>query len=136
MPTGNNFISPQMPKMWTAIASAAEITFNTPTNVVVLVDETIDTTGVRITSICAIPRGAVGSACNCQLYKKVGATYTLIDSQLMPTVTPGAAAANPKTDFGYSEDNPLVLGAGTGLAVAIGQSVSNGITFRAHGGVY
>ena len=44
--------------------------------------------------------------------------------------------ASPTADFGYSEDNPLVLAPGVGLAVAIGQTIANGVVFRASGGAY
>jgi len=66
--------------------------------------------GLRITSLTAITRAAVATACNCQLYKKVGSTYTLIASVVMATGTPSGSVANQTADFGYSDDNPLVLG--------------------------
>lgn len=133
----NSIVTPQGAISKTAVCTAAETGFNAPSAVVTLIDDaTQNVNGLRITSLVAIPRASIGTACNCQVYKKVGSTYTLIDSALMATVTPGAAVANPKTDFGYSEDNPLVLEPGVGLAVAIGQAVANGIVFRASGGVY
>lgn len=136
MPTANSFISPQTPKNWTAVCTTAETAFSAPTNIQVLVDETVDTTGARITALYAIARAAIATACNCQIYKKVSTTYTLIDSVLMATGTPSASVANQKADFGYSEDNPLILRAGEGLVVAIGQSIANGVSFRGQGGTY
>lgn len=137
MTTANSIITPQTPVSFTAVATTAETAFNNPTNVVTLVDEASDNSGgMRLTSVFAITRAAVGTACNCQLYKKVGSTYTLTDSAILPSVTPSASVANGKIDFGYTEDNPLVLKAGTGLAIAIGQSVANGVVFRAQGGAY
>lgn len=136
MPTANSFISPQTPKGWTAVATTAETAFNAPTNVQVLIDETVDTSAHRITNLSAIARAAVATACNCQIYKKVGTTYTLIASQVLPTGTPSASVANQTVDFGLSEDTPLILSAGTGLAVAIGQLMTNGVVFRAQGGEY
>lgn len=136
MPTANSIITPQVPKAWKATCTAAETSFHAPTNVQVLVDETVDITAHRITGLYAIARAAVGTACNCQLYWKAGTAYTLIDSVVMGTGTPSGSVANPKADFGYSEDNPLILPAGVGLAVAIGQAVANGVDFKAQGGGY
>jgi hypothetical protein len=137
--TANSIVTPQKPVIFTAVATLAETGFNSPTNVVTLVDETVvgaNDNGLRITSLTAIPRTTIGTATNCQLYRKQGSNYTLIDSALMATVTPGASVANAKTDFGYSDDNPLILAAGVGLAVAIGVAAANGIVFRATGGAY
>jgi len=137
--TANSIITPQKAVTFTAVATVAEVAFNSPTNVVTLVDETVvgaNDNGLRITSLTAIPRTTIATATNCQLYRKQGSTYTLIDSALMATVTPGASVANAKTDFGYSEDSPLVLAPGVGLAVAIGVATANGIVFRAGGGAY
>jgi hypothetical protein len=136
MPTANSIITPQVPKAWKAVCTAAETAFHAPTQAQVLVDETVDTTAHRITSLYAVARAAVGAACHCQLYWKVGTAYTLIDSVLMAAATPSGSVASPKADFGYSEDNPLILPAGVGLAVAIGQAVANGVAFRAQGGGY
>lgn len=132
--SANSIITPQTPFSRTAIAATAETTFAAPTNVVTLLSEADNTNGVRITRLIAIPRATVGTANNCQLYAFTGSTYTLIDSALMATVAPGGAVANTKTDFGYSEDSPLILRAGYGLAVAVGQSVST--VFRCEGGIY
>jgi hypothetical protein len=135
----NSIVTPQTPKSFTAVATTAETAFNAPTNQVTLIDETVtgnNDNGLRLTTIYAITRASPGAAVNCQLYKKAGSTYTLIDSVLMASGAPGASAANQKADFGYSEDNPLILASGVGLAIAIGVSVANGISFRASGGAY
>lgn len=136
MPTANSIVTPQTPKAWKAVCTTAETSFHSPTNVQTLVDETVDTGAHRITGLYAVARAAVGTACNCQLYWKVGSTYTLIDSVQMATGTPSASVANQKADFGLSEDSPLILPAGVGLAVAIGQSIANGVSFKAQGGGY
>jgi hypothetical protein len=134
--TANSIITPQAPFSRTAVATAAETTFNAPTNVVDLLLAADNVNGARLTKLVAIPRAAIASANNCQLYERSGATYTLIDSALMATVTPSASVANPKTDFGYSEDSPLLVRAGYGLAIAMGQAVANGVVFKAEGGLY
>jgi len=137
--TPNSIVTPKSPKSFTAVAITAETAFNAPTNQVTLIDESVsgnNDNGLRLTTVYAIARAAIASLCNCQLYKKVGSTYTLIDSVVMATGTPSATVVNQKADFGYSEDNPLILAPGVGLAVAIGQSIANGVAFRASGGAY
>lgn len=134
--TANNIITPQTPFSRTAVATAAETAFHNPTNIVELLAPTENINGARITRAYAIPRAATGALINCQLYKKVGSTYTLIDSVLTANVTPSATVANPKYDYGYSEDNAVILAAGDGLAVAIGSAVANGVAFRCEGGFY
>ena len=137
--TANSIVTPQKPALFTAVATTAETAFYSPTGQVTLVDETVVGTndnGLRITSLNAIARGAAGSACHCQLYRKQGAAYTLIASAVMPAGSPSGSVASPTADFGYSEDNPLVLAPGVGLAVAIGQTIANGVVFRASGGAY
>lgn len=134
--TGNNIITPQTPLLRTAVATTADVAWSAPVNVQTLVDDTTNTNGVRLTSVYAIQRVATAGNLNCMLYKKVSSTYTLIDSVLMTNTTPSATAANIKADFGYSEDNPLVLEAGVGLAVAIGSTLANGVAFVAKGGSY
>lgn len=134
--TANNIITPQTPFSRTAVATAAETAFHNPTNIVELLAPADNVNGVRITRAYAIPRAATGALINCQLYKKVGSTYTLIDSVLTANITPGATVANPKYDYGYSEDNAVLLPAGEGLAVALGSAVANGVVFRCEGGFY
>jgi hypothetical protein len=127
---------PKTPFGRTAVATLAETAFHNPTNVVDLLLAADNTDGARITKLYAIPRAAVGTATNCQVYKRVGSTYTLIDSVLMGTVTPSGSVANAKADFGISLSNPLELEPGGGLSVAIGQGIANGVVFRCEGGFY
>ena len=135
--TANSIITPQTPLSKMAVCTSAETTFNNPSNAVTLLDDaTQNTNGVRINTIYAISRSSVVTACNCQLYKKSGSVYTLLSSVILATGTPSAAVANQVADFGYTDDNPLVLESGVGLAVAIGQSIPNGVAFLASGGSY
>ena len=134
--TANSIITPQTPFSRIAVATVAEVGFNAPTNVIDLVLAADNVNGARLTKLVAIPRGAIATANNAQLYERNGATYTLVDSALMAVVTPGASVANAKTDFGYSEDTPLYVRAGYGLAFAVGLSVGSGVTFKAEGGLY
>lgn len=134
--TQNKAILPQTPFSRTAVLTTAETTFNSPTNTVDLLLAADNVNGARVTKLYGIPRAAIASANNLQLYKRSGSTYTLIDSALMATVTPGAAVANPKTDFGLSLTLPMELESGVGLAVAMGQSIANGVVIRCEGGLY
>jgi hypothetical protein len=134
--TANSIITPQTPLSRTAVATAAEVAFSAPTTAQDLLLPADNVSGARISKLYAIPRAATGAVINCQLYKKVGTTYTLLDSVLTANVTPSATVANPKYDFGLSDDNPMVLFAGEGLAVAIGSAVANGVVFRCEGGLY
>jgi hypothetical protein len=127
---------PKTPFSRTCVLTTAETAFNAPTAIVDLLLAADNTDGARITKVYAIPRANIATASNIQLYKRSGSTYTLIDSALMATVSPAAAVANPKTDFGYSVTSPLELEAGIGLAMATGQSVANGIVGRCEGGFY
>lgn len=134
--TPNSIVTPQTPFSRTAVATAAEVAFHAPTAVVDLLLAADNVSGARLTKLVAIPRAAIATANNAQLYERNGSTYTLVDSALIPTVSPGASVANAKTDFGYSEDTPLYVRAGYGLAVAIGLAVANGVTLKAEGGLY
>jgi hypothetical protein len=130
----NSIVTPQTPFSRTAVAATAETAFTAPTNTVTLLDRADNTNGARIVRLIALPRATVGTASNCQIYAYDGTTKVLIDSALMATVTPGAAVANARTDFGYSEDNALILEPVVGLEVAVGQAVST--VFRCEGGLY
>lgn len=134
--SANSIITPQTPVFRTAIAVTADVAFNAPVNIYTLIDDATNTNGMRLRSIIAITRATLAASLNCLLYKKVGTTYTLVDSGLLLTVTPSATVANGKFDFGYSDDNPFEVEALTGLVVAIGTTIANGVVFIARGGAY
>ena len=127
---------PKTPFSRTCVLTAAEVAFQAPTAIVDLLLAADNTDGCRITKLYAIARAAIATANNVQLYKRSGATYTLIDSALMAVHTPGASVASAKADFGYSVSSPLELEGGIGLAMAIGLSVANGIVGRCEGAFY
>lgn len=134
--TPNSIVTPQTPISYTGVATTAETSFHNPTNMVEVIPPADNTNGMRLTRVFGIPRAAIGGATNYQLYKKVGTTYTLIDSVLATDVTPSASVASSKGDFGYTEETPLILQAAEGLAFAIGRTVANGVVCRAEGGKY
>lgn len=132
----NALVSPQQPVSFTGIAVTADVAWHSPANMVDVVPIASNTKGIRLTKVYAIARAALGGATNAVLYKRIGSTYTLIDSVLMADNTPTLAVANGKGDFGISETNPLILNANEGLAFAIGRTVANGVVCRAEGGAY
>lgn len=132
----NAFIATQSPVAYTGVATTAETSFHAPTNAVVVVPIAANTQGMRLTKAYAITRANPGAVINCQLYKLVGSTYTLIDSNTLANTAPSATVANVKAVFGASEDDPLFLHPGEGLAFAIGATVANGVVCRVSGGSY
>lgn len=132
----NALVSPQQPVSFTGVATTAEVAWHNPTVMVDVIPTASNTKGIRLTKVFAIARAALGGATNANLYKRVGSTYTLIDSVLMADNTPTLAVANGKGDFGITETNPLILIAGEGLAFSIGRTVANGVVCRAEGGAY
>lgn len=134
--TANSIVTPQTPLSRTAVLTTAETAFNAPTNIVDLLLAADNVNGARLTRLVAIPRAAIATANNIQLYERTGSTYTLVDSALMATVTPSASVANPKTDFGYTDSSPLYVRAGYGLAAAMGQTIANGVVLKAEGALY
>lgn len=127
---------PKTPFSRTCVLTTAETAFQLPTNAVDLLLAADNTDGARVTRLYGIARAAIATANNVQLYKRVGSTYTLIDSVLLTVHTPGASVASVKADFGYTLSNPLELEGGVGLAMAIGLSVANGVVGRCEGGFY
>ncbi|WP_300573598.1 hypothetical protein [Phenylobacterium sp.] len=132
----NAYIAVQSPVAYTAVATAAETAFHLPTNAVVVVPIADNTQGMRLDKAYAITRADPGAVINCQLYKLVGTTYTLIDSNTLADVVPDATTANVKASFDVSVDDPLILHPGEGLAFAIGGAVANGVVCRVSGGSY
>lgn len=134
----NAFIATQSPVAYTGVATTAETSFHAPTSAVVVVPAADNTQGMRLTRAYAITRAAPGAVINCQLYKVSGSTptYTLIDSNTLANTAPSATVANVKAVFDASEEDPLFLHPGEGLAFAIGSNVSNGIVCRVSGGSY
>jgi hypothetical protein len=121
--TANSIVTPQTPKSNVVGLTTGNTTFTTsPTNTVLLV--TAGANGARLTRLWAVPLEQINTANNIQLYRSYdgGTLKYLYDSKLMATVTPGAAVANTPTDFGYSDDNPLILVANERIYMAEGQT--------------
>ena len=132
----NQFIAVQRPIAYTAVATTAETTFHAPTHAVEIIPATDNVQGMRITKAYALTRAAPGAVIHCQLYARVGSTDTLIDSATLANTTPSGTTAGAKALFDTSEEDPLFLPAGVGLAFAIGGAVANGVVCRVSGGAY
>lgn len=121
--TANSIITPQTPKSNRAATTTANSTYTTtPTNSVLLV--TAGANGSRLTRLHAIPTVTVTTANQLQVFRSPdsGTTKYFGDSAVMATYVLAQSTAAPKTDFGYSDDNPLILLGGETLYVAMGQS--------------
>ncbi len=132
----NQFIAVQRPIAYAAVATTAETAFHAPTQAVEVVPPADNVQGMRITKAYAISRAAPGAVIHCQLYGRVGTTHTLIDSATLANTSPSATVASPRAVFEASEEDPLFLPPGVGLAFAIGGSVANGVVCRVSGGSY
>ena len=126
----------QTQKTGSAVATAAvgDIGTNSPTNLVPLGDDA-GVNGALVTKITAMPRATV-TASSLLLYtsKDRGATYALVDSELMAPYTLTATTAIPETTFGnISPANPLRLEAGERLYVGSQVLLAAGIAFRSEG---
>lgn len=133
--TPNSIITPQTPKSAIAVATTANTTYtDTPTNSVLLM--TAGANGARVTKLSALAR-ATNTATELQLYVSYdsGTTKQLIRSVLMSAYTVAQTTGQTATDFGYTEDLPLILLASARLYVAIGVS-NTGILFHAEWGDY
>jgi hypothetical protein len=121
--TANSIITPQTPKSKQVATTVANSTYGTaPTNSVLLM--TAGANGSRLVRLYAIPTATVTTANQLQVFRSpdAGATKYFADSQVMATYTMAQTTTAPKTDFGYSDDNPMFLAAGETIYVATGQS--------------
>lgn len=132
----NEFISPQTPQANVVVTTTANTTYtNAPTNTQVLA--TMGSSGGRVTRIRSTPRATV-AATGLHLFLSTdgGTTKVLIDSVLVAAHTVAAATEIPSTDWGYSDDNPLILKAGAILYVSQAVSLTDGIAHAIEWGDY
>jgi hypothetical protein len=123
--TANSIVTPQAPKSNVVNLTTANATYGTsPTNTQLLV--TAGPNGARLIKLQAIPCATVGTANQIQMFRSVdgGTTKYFADSALMATYTMAQTTKAPPTDFGYSDDYPLILQPNERIYVAEGQSVS------------
>jgi hypothetical protein len=118
--TPNSIITPQTPRSAMVGVSAANTTFTTtPANTALLV--TAGANGGRLTRLTATPLETV-TANSLQAYRSAdaGATKYLFAAQAGGADTVSATDAPATIDFGYSDDNPLILQANERVYVATG----------------
>lgn len=132
--TPNSIITPQAPRSSNALVTTANTTYTTaPTNTVALF--TAGANGSRVTRIGAIPQATV-TAAQLQLFRSrdAGTTKYVFGSALQAAYTMATTTAAPATDFGYSDDNPLILSPNEVLYAA--SSVTQTVAFNAEGADY
>lgn len=127
----NSVITPQSIQTAYAVVDTASTDIDdAPTTTVSLL--TAGANGSRLTKLTAIPRATVtASRLDLWLSKDAGTTKRLIDTALMSAHTVANTTEIPTTDFGYSEDNPLILEAADVLYVSTAVSLAGGIVFFA-----
>ena len=132
----NKIVTPQTPKTATCVLVTASTDIDdAPTTSVLLY--TAGANGARITRISAMPRATVtASLIGLFLSKDAGTTQRLIDSVVMAAHTVANTTEIPTTDFGYSEDNPLILEAADRLYATTAVSLAGGIIVLASGADY
>ena len=121
--TANSIITPQTPQSASvALAATANTNLITPANTTLLL--TAGASGGRLTRLEALAN-ATQAASQAQFYRSVdgGTTKTLLRAKAFAAYTLTTTSEIPVTDFGYSDDNPLILAANekvyAGSAVAV-----------------
>ena len=116
----NKIVSPQTPKSALVGVTTANTTFTTsPTNTVLLV--TAGANGARLTRLAAIPLETV-TANNLQAYRSLdaGTTKYLAAAATGGSDTVSGTDGPAVVDFGFSDDNPMILQANETIYVATG----------------
>jgi len=128
--TPNSIITPQAPRAATALCTTANSNYTaTPANTQVLV--TAGANGGRVVRITAIPAETVADT-QLQLFRDgdgSGTVKRFFRSARMSAYTMAQTTEAPITDFGYSDENPLILAPGEKLYAAAG--ATKNIAFNA-----
>lgn len=123
--SANSIITPQTPKSGAAGVATANTTFTTsPTNTATLI--TAGVNGARVTKVKAIPLETV-TANNLQLYRDLDGSGTnkyMFNNQTGGSDTVSGTDGATVIDFGYSEDNVIILAPGEKVYCATGISKS------------
>lgn len=129
--TANSIVTPQGVRTAYAVADTASTDIDdAPTTTVSLF--TAGANGSRVVKLTAIPRATVtASRLDLWLSKDGGTTKRLIDTALMSAHTVANTTEIPTTDFGYSEESPLIVGANEVLYVSTAVALAGGIVFYA-----
>lgn len=115
-----------------AICTAAKTTENDLTNAVLLYTAPANAPAL-VTRLTANPRATV-TASRLKLYVCRAAAPTVpyfVREKLMAARTVNETTVGTEVDFGYTNDDPLKLGAGDLVYVASGVALAGGIAFHA-----
>ena len=120
--TPNSIVTPQTPKSAAAIHTTQQNTWpptTTPANSTLLV--TAGANGGRLTRLTSLPQESTAAVGVMQAYRDVGtsgASKYLFQAVTCANDTVSGTDAPTLLDFGYSDDNPLVLQANERIYVA------------------
>lgn len=132
----NKFISPQAPYSAQCITSTANTTYSdTPTNTVLFMDGGVN--GLRITEVKSLARATV-TATLLQMFASSdgGTTKRLIRTVLMAADTLSTTDEFPPTDWGFDNDNPLIVAPNEEIYMGQSVTLASGIVHDARGGAY
>lgn len=132
----NSIVTPQTPRSAVVVTTTANTTLtSSPTNTAVAF--TAGANGSRITKVTSTPRATVtATGLRAYLSTDGGTTKTLLTSVLMSAHTVANTTAIPVTDWGFSEENPLILPANAILYLDQAVSLSDGIAHFVMGADY
>jgi hypothetical protein len=132
----NSVVTPQTPKANAVVTTTANTTYtSSPTNTATLA--TIGANGGRVTRIRSIPRVTItATAMHLFLSTDGGTTKILIDSVTMAADTVSTTDGPLEVDWGYSENNPMILPAAAILYVSQAVTFADGIATAIEWGDY
>lgn len=116
----NSVITPQTPRSAVKLLSTtANANYTAPTNTTIILTAGAD--GGRLTKLKCIPCASMSNT-EIQLFRSNdgGTTKVYVNAVTMGSVTKSQTASPPQTDFGYTDFNPLILGPGEILYLAVG----------------
>ena len=130
--TPNSVVTPQATRSSSGVVTAANTTYtDTPTNTVEIFAAGPD--GARVSRISAISRVSTG-ALELQLFRDhngLGTTRRFFNSRTMPAVAVSTTQGQNPVDFGYSDNNPLILAPNEKLYAGI--SIAGAVIFQVEG---
>lgn len=125
--TPNSIVTPQTIKTASCVAVTQSTDIDdSPTTSVELM--TAGANGARVVKISSIPRATVtATMIGLYLERSGSGVKHLIDTALMSAHTVANTTEIPTTDWGYSEDAPILLAAGDKLHITIAVALAGGI---------
>jgi hypothetical protein len=119
--TANSIITPQTPKSAMVIYAIAQATYpptTTPANTALLM--TAGANGARLVRLYAMPQESTAAACIVQYFRSVdgGTTKYWAGAALGTNDTVSSTDIPIVLDFGFSDDNPMILQANEKIYVA------------------